>query len=93
MNALQAKARVDERAKQRAEARRPAVLDAVDRAIIHATQAGLPLAPRPYHEVGARIGVSGEEVIERMQRMRDQGLIRRIAAVPDHYRIGYTAKF
>lgn len=68
-----------------------ATLDAVDRAIIRATQAGLPLSARPYHDVGTRIGVTGEEVIERMRRMQALGVIRRIAAVPDHYRIGYTA--
>ena len=29
-------------------------IDAVDRKIIEATQAGLPLAPRPYHDVAAQ---------------------------------------
>lgn len=68
-----------------------AQLDAVDRAIVRATQAGLPLTPRPYHDIGERIGVSAEEVMERMRGMQASGVIRRIAAVPDHYRIGYTA--
>ena len=34
-------------------------LDAFDRALIAATQAGLPLVPRPYDAVGATLGVSG----------------------------------
>ncbi len=37
-------------------------LDAFDRALIAATQAGLPLVPRPYDAVGATLGVSGERV-------------------------------
>ena len=49
------------------------------------------LAPRPYHAIGERVGVSGEEVMARLARMREQGVIRRIAAVPNHYAIGYCA--
>jgi DNA-binding Lrp family transcriptional regulator len=69
----------------------PVVLDAFDRAIVRATQGGLPLVPRPYAEVGARVGLSGGEVVARMRRMQDLGVIRRIAAVPNHYALGYTA--
>ena len=66
-------------------------LDPLDLALIRATQAGLPLAQRPYHAVGERLGLSGEEVMARLARMREQGVIRRIAAVPNHYAIGYCA--
>ncbi len=66
-------------------------LDATDHAIVLATQAGLPLCARPYHAVGEEIGVSGEEVMERMQAMRARGAIRRLGAVPNHYAIGVQA--
>ncbi len=66
-------------------------LDATDRAIIRATQAGLPLVPRPFDALGEQLGISGQEVMTRMQRLKDVGVIRRIAAVPNHYAIGYTA--
>jgi DNA-binding Lrp family transcriptional regulator len=66
-------------------------LDDIDRALIKATQAGLPLDARPYHVVGDRIGVSGEEVMARLRRMSRSGTLRRIAAVPDHYALGYRA--
>ena len=66
-------------------------LDGTDRAIIRATQAGLPLVPRPFDALGEQLGLSGQEVMTRMQRMKDVGVIRRIAAVPNHYAIGYTA--
>lgn len=62
-----------------------------DRRLIAATQSGLPLVPRPYEAVGAMLGVSGEAVRERLGQMIDEGLIRRIGAVPNHYRLGYTA--
>ena len=66
-------------------------LDAFDRALIAATQGGLPLVARPYEAVGAMLGVPGEQVRERLARMIDEGLVRRIGAVPNHYRLGYTA--
>ena len=66
-------------------------LDELDRRIIRATQAGLPLVPRPYEAVGAVLGISGQQVRQRLQAMLAQGLIRRIGAVPNHYRLGFTA--
>ena len=66
-------------------------LDDLDRRLIRATQAGLPLVPRPYEAVGAALGIGGEQVRERLQTMLDAGLIRRIGAVPNHYRLGFTA--
>ncbi|MDR0273848.1 MAG: AsnC family transcriptional regulator [Burkholderiaceae bacterium] len=65
--------------------------DDLDRRIIQATQAGLPLVPRPYEAVGAALGASGEQVRQRLQAMLTRGLIRRIGAVPNHYRLGFTA--
>ena len=62
-----------------------------DRELIGATQSGLPLVARPYEAVGAMLGVSGEQVRERLGEMLAEGLIRRIGAVPNHYTLGYTA--
>ena len=68
-----------------------APLDAIDRAIVRATQAGLPLCAQPYHAVAERVGVDPDEVMARMRRMLAAGIIRRIGAVPNHYRLGYRA--
>ncbi|HMN75341.1 MAG TPA: Lrp/AsnC family transcriptional regulator [Burkholderiaceae bacterium] len=67
------------------------MLTAFDRRLIAATQAGLPLVARPYDAVGAQLGVSGAVVRERLEGMLREGLVRRIGAVPNHYRLGYTA--
>ena len=66
-------------------------LDATDRAIIIATQEGLPLEREPYRAVAERVGVAPHEVMARVQRMLDTGVIRRIGAVPNHYLLGYRA--
>ena len=74
-----------------AEAPRPHVLNDADRALIAATQAGLPLVPRPYDSVAAVLGTGGAEVREHLARLYAAGVVRRIAAVPNHYRLGYVA--
>jgi len=66
-------------------------VDDADRNLIVATQAGLPLAPRPYAELAHRLGTTETDVPTRLQRMLDEGVIRRIGVVPNHYAIGYTA--
>jgi DNA-binding Lrp family transcriptional regulator len=66
-------------------------LDALDRLIVVATQAGLPLSPRPYRAVAEQIGSTEEDVLARVRRMLAEGVIRRIGAVPNHYALGYRA--
>ena len=66
-------------------------MDETDRRIVLATQAGLPLVPRPYHAVAEQLGLPPAEVMTRMGRMLESGVIRRIGAVPNHYALGYRA--
>ena len=66
-------------------------LDPVDRRIVAATQAGLPLTARPYHAVAQDLGLPAAEVMRRITRMLETGAIRRIGAVPNHYALGWTA--
>lgn len=65
--------------------------DNIDRAIIKATQAGLPLVKRPYHEIAERLGITETDVMERISAMSQTGIIRRIGVVPNHYALGLTA--
>ena len=71
------------------EAQAETVLDAVDRRIILATQGGLPLVAEPYRQIAEQLGLTADEVMARMQRMQSSGVIRRIGAVPNHYRLGF----
>ena len=65
-------------------------LDTLDRALVAATQEGLPLTPTPYADVAARIGTTEADVIARLARLLDAGIVRRIGAVPNHYRLGLS---
>ena len=72
-----------------AQETRPA--DDLDRRIVAATQAGLPLCARPYDRLAEMLGLETGEVLNRMAAMQARGAIRRIGAVPNHYRLGYRA--
>ncbi len=63
----------------------------LDRRIVLATQAGLPLDARPYHWLAAELGVEPDVLMERFRVMLHEGRIRRIGVVPNHYRLGYSA--
>lgn len=66
-----------------------ATIDAVDRRIILATQSGLPRVAEPYRQIAEQLGLSADEVMERLRRMQANGVIRRIGAVPNHYKLGF----
>lgn len=67
------------------------ILDAMDRKLIEATQGGLPIVAEPYAAVADEIGVSETEVIDRLKNLIARGVIRRIAAAPNHYALGMVA--
>jgi len=66
-------------------------IDAVDRRIVAATQAGLPLVAMPYHAIAEKLDLDPSEVMARMRRLQERGIIRRVGAVPNHYRLGMVA--
>jgi len=66
-------------------------VDAIDRRIIEATQGGLPVTARPFHAVADRLDLAADEVMRRLRRMQEIGVIRRVGAVPNHYALGYRA--
>lgn len=64
-------------------------IDSIDRQIIQQTQAGLPLVAQPYHAIADALGLSVDVIMQRMSAMQQSGVIRRIGAIPNHYRLGY----
>ena len=66
-------------------------LQAIDRSIVRATQAGLPLCREPYRAVAEQLGLTPEEVLARLAHLLAAGVIRRIGVVPNHYALGYRA--
>ena len=66
-------------------------MNRLDERMVRATQAGLPLVPRPYAAVANELGVREAQVIALLRNMLADGRIRRIGAVPNHYALGYRA--
>ncbi len=66
-------------------------LDDTDRKIISVTQSGLSIEQEPYKKVANNIGISQDEVLQRLKQLLSCGIIRRIGAVPNHYKLGLTA--
>ncbi len=64
-------------------------MDEIDRQLIRLTQQGLPLAPEPYQYLAGQLGIDAEQLMQRLETMKRQGIIRRIAAVPNHYKLGF----
>ena len=66
-------------------------LDELDKAILNQIQSSFPITPRPYAAVGESLGLSETEVVARVQRMMQDGVIRRIGANFNSRQLGYTS--
>ena len=63
----------------------------LEAAVVRATQHGLPLEPRPYHAAAARAGLDPDAMMSVLADLLARGAVRRIAAVPNHYALGWRA--
>ncbi len=66
-------------------------MDNTDRRILNCIQEDLPLTASLFAEVAERIGIGEQEVLERIARLKDAGIIRRIGAVFDLRRLGFAS--
>ena len=67
------------------------VLNEQDYRLIAEIQDGLPLSSRPYTDIGQRLGLSEQQVIERISALQESGVIKRMGIVVRHHELGYTA--
>jgi DNA-binding Lrp family transcriptional regulator len=66
-------------------------MDPRDREILAALEDGIPLVPEPFGEIGKKLGMTADEVLERIRYLRDTGIIRRFRARINQRRLGITA--
>ena len=66
-------------------------LDAVDRALLNEIQSDFPIKPHPYRVIGSRIGITEEDVLARIAKLKEQGIIRRFGASINSRGIGFTS--
>jgi siroheme decarboxylase len=63
-------------------------MDDIDKKILNILQKEFPLEERPFLIVAQRCGISEDEALIRIQKMKDEGIIRRIGAVFDGTKLG-----
>ncbi len=59
--------------------------------VLAAIEEGLPLCERPFAKVGEQLGMSEDDVISRLARMKACGIIRRFGLGLQHRPLGYRA--
>jgi DNA-binding Lrp family transcriptional regulator len=69
----------------------PIELSEVDVATIRATQGPMPVIAEPYAPAAERLGVSEDEVLARLESLREREGLRRVAAILYHRRAGFSA--
>src|ERR687892_1332020 len=66
-------------------------LDKKDKELLNSIQWSFPLIQRPFLEIAKEHKISEQDVIYRIARLKDVGLIRQISAIFDTRRIGYKS--
>lgn len=67
------------------------MIDALDRHLLITIQDGLPLTSRPYAAIGEQLGISEQNVLERLTKLKQQGVIKRFGVIVRHRQLGYLA--
>ena len=58
-------------------------LDERERVLLNALQNGIPVLQRPFLSIGKNLGMTEERLLNRIDKLREQGYIRQIAAIFD----------
>ena len=66
-------------------------MDAIDHKILLETEKGLQLTSEPFKEIAAQVGITPKEVIERLKRLQETGVIRRFGASLKPNSVGFLA--
>lgn len=66
-------------------------MDAIDRKLINRLQEGLPIEKDPYKIISLELGIDGEELLSRIEVLKNTGYIRRIGGIFDNRAMGYTS--
>jgi len=66
-------------------------MDDIDHQILNLIQGAFPLDAEPYKRIGEQIDISEEEAFDRILKLREGGIIRRIGAVFDPKKLGFVS--
>jgi siroheme decarboxylase len=66
-------------------------MDDLDRKILNEIQANFPVSARPYFDLGERLGIPEDIVLERVTRLKSEGIIRRIGGSMNSRKLGFAS--
>ena len=66
-------------------------MDPLDLQLLALLEAGLPFFSEPYDEIGKQLNLTGSEVLERIRKLRQAGIIRKFRARINQREVGITA--
>jgi DNA-binding Lrp family transcriptional regulator len=61
-----------------------------ERMVLSAIQGGFPKSRTPYKDVAERAGTSSEQLLSILKGWRQDGKLRRVGAIVDHFRVGLS---
>jgi len=66
-------------------------MDDIDRKLLNLIQEDFPITEAPFAEVAAQLGIGEDEVLKRIESLKEEGVIRRIGAVFDLRKLGFAS--
>ena len=64
-------------------------MDITDRELLNKIQGPFPMVDQPYLQLGEEIGISEQEVLERLTELKRTNVLRQISAIFDTRRLGF----
>ena len=67
------------------------MLTELEKRIIASIQGDIAITERPYLEIAEKLGISEDTLLEKLEDLRDRGVIRRFGATIRHQKSGFRA--
>jgi siroheme decarboxylase len=66
-------------------------MDDTDRRLLNLIQEDFPIEAAPFAEIADQLGIGEDEALERIRRLKEEGIVRRIGAVFDVRKLGFAS--
>ncbi len=66
-------------------------MEKIDKKILDRLQTGLKLKTSPFQKIAAELGIEAEELLQRIEKLKKEGYIRRLGGVFRSSRLGYKS--
>ncbi len=66
-------------------------MDALDARVLDMVQSDFPVCERPFEQLAGQLEIDEDELLERVRKLKESGIIRRFGAVFDSRKLGYVS--